>query len=497
MVLPELSAMQWAGAALAAALVGLSKTGFGAGAGLVAVPLMTTVLGPLGMLPVMLLVLIAGDLFSVVHYLRLHDTRNLLLLLPGLVVGVGAGYAALHWFRGLEAADLWLRRMIGFLAVGFVLFQFYRFRRAGRSAGTPGVYRPRLWHGTGIGACSGLTSTLAHAGGPLIVLYLLPQKLGRKVFVGTIIKFFFVANLLKLVVYLHGGLYSAARGGLALALVPPVVVGTFVGRYLNTRFSDRAFRLFIYCLALCLGLYLLSGWRPGHGEETALRDDPSDVFRAGLGAYRREDYAAAAEAFGAASEGGLRDAARFNRALALYRKRDYAEAEAALRRLRASAGGLLKCRVIFNRGNCAFRRGFFRRAAGSYDAARAACAELLRSDLSSGDRAVVAELARRAGHNLAVATAAAEASTSADKGLSIAEDPSGAASHDPAGEAGRGDAAGRTGAASPGTSATGGASVGRKGESPVRRLLEDAVSRDTGPVLGGGKPQSASRGPDW
>ncbi|MCK4375720.1 MAG: sulfite exporter TauE/SafE family protein, partial [Candidatus Brocadiae bacterium] len=58
----ELTVWQWTGAAVAALLVGLSKAGFGAGAGLLAVPLMAAVLGPADMLPVMLLVLITGDI---------------------------------------------------------------------------------------------------------------------------------------------------------------------------------------------------------------------------------------------------------------------------------------------------------------------------------------------------------------------------------------------------------------------------------------------------
>ncbi len=258
-MLPELTSWQWAGAAVAAGMVGLSKAGFGAGAGLLAVPLMAVVLGPINMLPVMLFVLIIGDVFSIVHYVKKHDTRNLALLIPGLLVGVWGGYSALAWFQALPNGDLWLGRIIGGLAVALVAVQLQRFRRE-RAGGVTTSYRPRAWHGVGLGATAGFTSTLAHAGGPLVLLYMLPQNLEKQVFVGTIIKYFFLGNVIKLVPYYQRGLFTMPRLSLAAALLPAVVLGTLVGVFLNRRFSDRAFRGVVYVLAACVGVFLLLGW---------------------------------------------------------------------------------------------------------------------------------------------------------------------------------------------------------------------------------------------
>lgn len=248
---------------MAALLVGLSKAGFGAGAGLLAVPLMASVLDPSQMLSVMLLVLIAGDVFSVVHYPTTHDRRNLAMLIPGLVAGIAVGYLVLGWFLGLSDAELWLRRMVGAFAVTFVMVQFVRAVPERGSDAPDRVYTPRAWHGIALGAGAGITSTLAHAGGPMIAIFLLPQRLEKRVFVGTVIKFFFIGNVVKLVPYFIRGLMTWDNALLSLMLVPFVVLGTIVGVRLNRRVDDRVFRLVIYVLAFCFGVYLLSGWRPG------------------------------------------------------------------------------------------------------------------------------------------------------------------------------------------------------------------------------------------
>lgn len=259
MYVADLTLLQWVVICASAVLVGLSKAGFGTGAGVLAVPLMAAALGPADMLAVMLLVLIAGDLLTLMHYPRVHDRRSLATLVPGLLVGVALGAVALGWFLQLPHSRLWMKRMVGFLAVGFAAVQFYRMARERRLGLESAPYRPRVWHGIALGAGAGLTSTLAHAGGPLVALFLLPQRLGRRVFVGTLVKYFFVGNVVKLIPYCQNHLMTRSSLMVALLLLPCVVVGTLIGAGLNKKFDDRVFRLVVCCLALAAGLYLLSG----------------------------------------------------------------------------------------------------------------------------------------------------------------------------------------------------------------------------------------------
>ncbi len=470
----ELSVLQWAGAGTSALLVGLSKAGFGAGAGLLAVPLMAVVLGPKQMLPVMLLVLIGGDIFSIVHYPTKHSSRNLAVLLPGLVLGIGVGWLMLDWFLGLQNAELWMKRTIGALAVTFVLVQLYRLvqeRRAGRVADG---YRPRAWHGVLLGAGAGLSSTLAHAGGPLIVLYLLPQKLEKRVFVGTVIKYFFAGNVLKLYPYLSEGLMTGQALRIALLLLPSVVVGTFAGVYLNGRFSDRAFRTFVYVLALCVGLYLLSGWKPGQQAKRGT----VEPFGAGLGHYHAERFEQAARAFAQAASTGraeLRSAARLNAGLAFCMQGELQRAREMLLLASQAPQAVIRLSAQYNLGNCALLLGETRQAAGHY-------LDVAEGSQAKGQR--LSELRRCALHNLRIAIellptaqpveGAREQGVARPSADAPARGGDAEADHPPAG-----------GVSEPEERAAGGGMEG--GEAPhmrdVQEVLQRAAAADTGPVI--------------
>ncbi len=494
-VFGDLSAWQWVGVSAAAVLVGLSKAGFGAGAGILAVPLMTAVLGPAGMLPVMLLVLITGDVFSIVHYPDKCDGRNLAMLVPGLLGGVLAGSVALGWFLGLPAGDLWMRRLVGLLSVAFVGVQLYRIDRERRLGLVDGVYRPRIWHGVGLGTCAGFTSTLAHAGGPLVALFLLPQKLEKGVFVGTVVRYFLVGNVVKLAPYLWKGLFTLDRLALAGALVPCVVAGTLVGVYLHRRFSDKGFRLLVYTLALCVGAYLLSGWKPGGGPQEAGLD-ARDRFQMGVAAYRQGDYDAAVSAFEAASTDAPDLAeARFNWGLALYGARRYALAERTVAGAAAGDDALVDARAEFNLGNCAYRRGAFDRAERLYSAVAERCRAGLATPLTKGEGGLPGELLRRAEHNLRCSRRrlAREAIGRADSDAGSPRVSDGSPEAAPAQD-------GTARAALPPSEVTGvaGSRVsGETGRRTVERILADVASRDTGPVLRDRGAGPAATGPDW
>jgi hypothetical protein len=63
--------------------------------------------------------------------------------------------------------------------------------REWRARHAPPAYQPTIGKSTAVGAFAGVSSTLAHAAGPIIALHLLPQRLERGVFVGTCAVYFF------------------------------------------------------------------------------------------------------------------------------------------------------------------------------------------------------------------------------------------------------------------------------------------------------------------
>ncbi|MFO8006486.1 MAG: TSUP family transporter [Candidatus Brocadiia bacterium] len=491
----SLTSLQWTGAAVAALLVGLSKAGFGAGAGILAVPLMVTVLGSTETLPVMLMVLLVGDVFALAHYRRARSLGNLAVLVPGMLAGILGGALVLEWFLDLPDGELWLRRAIGLIAVAFVMIQLYREQEAARLRREQATgFRPRPWQGVLLGAGSGLASTLAHAGGPPVVLYLLPQGLSKRVFVGTIVRFFFIANLAKVVPYAWQGLFTARRAAVAGVLVPAVLAGTLLGALVHRRVSDRLFRVVVYALAFALGIYLLSGWEPGSAEAGA-----ESAFERGLRAYEQQRFTEAAHLFGQAvgAQGSADVAAQLNQGLALYRAGRYRAAEDALQVVRQSQAPALAARAAYNLGNCAYRRGQFGAAVDHYGRAlREALALWEGGGGGRARKAELAELSQRAAANLAVASRRAQAAeppssaqrSQADGGMQGAEEDARAG--------GTGDGTG--GAEQIGQPGGGAATAAGAGHRrTVDEILLNADRGDRGPIIRSDPDIPPSDGPDW
>ena len=115
-----------------------------------------------------------------------------------------------------------------------------------------------------MGAVAGFTSTIAHAGAPPVVIYLLPQQFPRQIFVGTTVIFFASLNLLKLPLYWGLGLFHADIFKTTLLLAPLAYVGVKLGVFLNQQFSDVWFNRVIYGMLVVTAVQLIWGgicWR--------------------------------------------------------------------------------------------------------------------------------------------------------------------------------------------------------------------------------------------
>ncbi|MCA9922901.1 MAG: sulfite exporter TauE/SafE family protein [Anaerolineales bacterium] len=252
--LPELGSTFWITAVFTVTLIGISKAGFGSGPGVIATPLLSLVMPVAAAAALLLPILLMVDVFVVHQYRREVDAPNLRRLLPGALVGIVLGGLFFYQFSSNERV---LKVSIGVLAVGFVLYQLMRGR----------LTRPRpasRWDSTSpagvlVGAFSGFISTLAHVGGPPIVIYLLPQQLPRRLFVGTTAVFFFIVNLIKLIPYALLGLLVVGNLWMTLLLLPVAVVGVRIGVWLNGRFTDTWFNRVVYVILLLVGIQLILG----------------------------------------------------------------------------------------------------------------------------------------------------------------------------------------------------------------------------------------------
>lgn len=235
-------------AIVAVLFIGISKAGFGGGLGMLSTPLAVLVFGPRDGIGMLLPLLCAGDAFSLHPYWRKWEWNNLVYLLPGVVIGVLIGVQLIGRFSARE-----LNLAIGILAVSFVLFQLVKelVLRA------EGVFAPTHVVGLPFGIGAGITSTFAHGAGPLVTMFLVPQRMPKEVYVGTTVLIFTWINWIKMPFFVGSGLITWQTTRLSLLFLPLIPLGVWVGVWLNRRFSESSFLWIIYLLTFCAGMQLI------------------------------------------------------------------------------------------------------------------------------------------------------------------------------------------------------------------------------------------------
>ena len=240
--------------ALAAYIVGLSKTGV-PGSALIAVPLFATVFDGRLIAGAILPVLMVADLFAVGWY-RQHARWD---LLRPLAIWVGLGYVfGIAFFVAVGSATRALEIMIGVIVLTIVAIQVWRMWR-----GAP-HRSPTIATAATYGTTGGFTTFVANAAGPVINTYLVSLGLPKHQLIGTTAWLYFVVNLSKIPFYVALGEWTTGGRFFTwdsllydLLLVPAVVAGVFSGRALFHRIPQRAFLLVVMVLSAGGALKLL------------------------------------------------------------------------------------------------------------------------------------------------------------------------------------------------------------------------------------------------
>lgn len=233
---------------LAALLIGFSKAGFGGGTGILVGPMLTLILPARQTVGLMLPLLLATDILSLFYYWNRWDRRNVLALMPGALAGIFLGT------RILDAIpDLYLKKTIGLLACVFAVIQMVRDAvLKSRSPFTGGTVQGFL-----AGFVTGTISALAHIGGLVTTMYLLPQRLDNRTFVGTTTAVYFLINAAKIGPYLSLGLLNRSVLVQDLYLMPSIAAGTGLGILLNRRAPSGVFTRVVLVAVLVTGIKLL------------------------------------------------------------------------------------------------------------------------------------------------------------------------------------------------------------------------------------------------
>jgi len=227
-------------------LTGISKTGIPGLFGGMAVPFLSLVIPPVQAAALMLPILCFIDLFGLRAFRGIYDRRNMPILLTGLAIGIVLGM----FVFGLVPRDV-MRILIGTIAVAFALNNILGWAR-NRPSTTASWSRGVFWS-----SLSGLTSFVAHAGSPPIMAYLLPQRLERRIYVGTTVWFFFASNYAKLIPYAYLGQFDLTNLATAAVLLPFVPVGVKLGVFIQGKLNENIFYRLSYWALLGIGLKLL------------------------------------------------------------------------------------------------------------------------------------------------------------------------------------------------------------------------------------------------
>jgi uncharacterized protein len=167
-------------------LICFMKGAFGGGFSIVGIPLLSIVMDPVTAGGLLAPLFIAMDLFALRYWKPSTWSKpDLILLLPGLVTGIGFGYLL---FRFLDhRAIAVVMATVTLIFVGLWLF-----------AGAQVTIRPRSTpQAITAGLASGITTMVAHSGGPPLAMYLLRVGLSKEVYAGTTSLFFTVGNAIK------------------------------------------------------------------------------------------------------------------------------------------------------------------------------------------------------------------------------------------------------------------------------------------------------------
>lgn len=230
-------------------LIGLSKAGFATGLGMLSTPLMAQALPARTAIGVVLPLLCLADVFTLAVYWRRWDLRLVAWPLAGTLIGIASATAFVT-----SISELALRRSIGTIGLVLTLLLVIRNRYHPHA-----VYRPRPWHGVLVGIAAGISSTIAHAAGPVLALFLLAQRLEKTSFVATTGAFFTVNNLLKVPPYVATGLIDAGTLALSLRYAVAVPIGIAAGWWANRLVPQRHFDTVVAVLMIVTSIHLLVG----------------------------------------------------------------------------------------------------------------------------------------------------------------------------------------------------------------------------------------------
>jgi len=239
----------WAMAVMSAVLVGMGKGGIPL-VGMLGVPVLALAISPVAAAGLLLPVYVLSDAFALYAYREAFDRRVLAIIIPGMTLGVGFGWATAH-----VVPEPLVTALVGMIGLAFAANLILRPKVVA------GSQEPRVAKGVFWGAVTGFTSFVSHSGAPPYQVYTLPLGMTKMVFAGTSTIAFAYVNLIKLVPYYALGQLSPGNLKVAVALMPAAALAVFAGARLVKHLPEALFfRVVTWALAVISIKLIWDGW---------------------------------------------------------------------------------------------------------------------------------------------------------------------------------------------------------------------------------------------
>jgi uncharacterized protein len=250
--MPDLSLLLVA--ALGVFLIAFMKGAFGGGLAIIGIPVLSLVMDPITAGALLAPLFVLMDAVALYYWRPKTWSRiDLMLLVPALALGTGLGFLL------MKVVDQHTFAII--IAFITLIFTGLWFRGGGEIVQRPRSKVKALVAGT----ASGVTSMVAHSGGPPVAMYLLPLGLSKAVYAGTSSSFFAAGNLMKAAPWLMLAKPTAELWTLMLWCLPLIPLGVWSGYRLHEKLDQKQLYRLCYALLTVTAVKLLWDGLGGYG----------------------------------------------------------------------------------------------------------------------------------------------------------------------------------------------------------------------------------------
>jgi len=214
----------------------------GYGSGLLAIPSLALFMPLEQVVPFIAVLDFLAALTHGLHYRKLVNWRELLVLIPIAIMGMGIG---LMVFSLTDTESL----KPG-LGIFIILYAIYSLLHIPQSSAT------RIWS-VPLVTTGGIVDTLFGTGGPFYVIYLRFRKMDKTRFVATIAMTFMIATGIRVSGYGMAGFYPQELLEMILLAIPIMILFLYLGVRTHHHLSSRQFSYILSALLIIAGISLL------------------------------------------------------------------------------------------------------------------------------------------------------------------------------------------------------------------------------------------------